>query len=173
MKDFRTSAKQIEEMYNKLEKSKWIKFIGYGFKTLTTGKLYELVDEYEDTYIIKNDYGNLFEIGFCYFEIYNNKKEELISIEAKKRAAELMMLKDGYKPKDSIVESVISQFKKRSEVGIAKYGVTLDRTDLSTLDWINHAQQEAMDFCLYLEKLKQEFTPGKFGLKEIKETWKP
>jgi hypothetical protein len=57
--------------------------------------------------------------------------------------------------KDTIVQSVINQFKERSEVGIAKYGVTLDRTDLSTLDWINHAQQEAMDFCLYLEKLKQ------------------
>ena len=56
---------------------------------------------------------------------------------------------------DTIVQSVINQFKERSDVGIAKYGVTLDRTDLSTLDWINHAQQEAMDFCLYLEKLKQ------------------
>lgn len=59
--------------------------------------------------------------------------------------------------KDKIVESVITQFKSRSERGIDKYGVTLDRTDLSTLEWINEAQQEAMDFCLYLERLKQEF----------------
>lgn len=58
--------------------------------------------------------------------------------------------------KDSIVESVINKFKTRSELGIKKYGVTLDRTDLSTLDWINHAQEEAMDFILYLEKLKNE-----------------
>jgi hypothetical protein len=57
--------------------------------------------------------------------------------------------------KDSIVESVVNQFKERSEVGIKKYGTTLDRNDLNTLEWINHAQQEAMDFCLYLEKLKQ------------------
>lgn len=61
------------------------------------------------------------------------------------------------KQKDSIVESVITQFKARSERGIDKYGVTLDRTDLSTLEWIKHAQEEAMDFCLYLERLKQEF----------------
>jgi len=60
--------------------------------------------------------------------------------------------------KDSIVESVIDQFKQRSNIGIKKYGVTLDRNDLTTLEWINHAQQEAMDFCLYLEKLKQEIT---------------
>lgn len=59
--------------------------------------------------------------------------------------------------KDSIVESVITQFKARSKRGIDKYGVTLDRTDLSTLEWIQHAQEEAMDFCLYLERLKQEF----------------
>lgn len=57
--------------------------------------------------------------------------------------------------KDTIVEAVIEQFKERSEVGINKYGVTLDRTDLSFLEWINHAQQESMDFILYLEKLKQ------------------
>jgi len=59
--------------------------------------------------------------------------------------------------KDSIVESVIKQFADRSSVGIQKYGVTLDRDDLSTLEWITHAQQEAMDFVLYLEKLKYEF----------------
>ena len=56
--------------------------------------------------------------------------------------------------KDSIVESVIEQFKQRSNVGINKYGTTLDRTDLTRLQWLNHAQQEAMDMILYLEKLK-------------------
>ena len=35
------------------------------------------------------------------------------------------------------------------------YGVNLDRTDLSVLDWIQHAQEEHMDAILYLEKLKQ------------------
>lgn len=56
---------------------------------------------------------------------------------------------------DKVLESVIKQFRERSEVGIKKYNTTLDRDDLSYLDWINHAQQEAMDFVLYLEKLKQ------------------
>lgn len=57
---------------------------------------------------------------------------------------------------DSVVESVVKKFKDRSRVGIEKYNTTLDRTDLKTLDWINHAQEEAMDFCLYLERLKKE-----------------
>ena len=57
--------------------------------------------------------------------------------------------------KDTIVESVIEQFKQRSEVGIKKYGITLDREDLTRLEWLQHAQEEAMDLILYLEKLKQ------------------
>lgn len=57
---------------------------------------------------------------------------------------------------DSIVESVVSQLRDRSDVGIKKYGTTLDRKDLSTLDWIEHAKQEAMDFVLYLERLKKD-----------------
>lgn len=61
--------------------------------------------------------------------------------------------------KDTIVEAVIGQLNSRSEVGINKYGVTLDRTDLSTLEWIQHAQEEAMDLCLYLEKIKEELKP--------------
>ena len=58
---------------------------------------------------------------------------------------------------DSIVETVISRFRERSELGKKKYGVTLDRTDLSLLDWIRHAQEEHMDAILYLEKLKQQY----------------
>lgn len=56
---------------------------------------------------------------------------------------------------DKIVKKVIDKFKQRSEAGIKKYGVTLERNDLSFQDWITHAQEEAMDFILYLEKIKQ------------------
>lgn len=57
---------------------------------------------------------------------------------------------------DSIVSSVIEKFKDRSILGKKKYGTDLDRTDLTILDWIKHAQEENMDSILYLEKLKQE-----------------
>lgn len=58
--------------------------------------------------------------------------------------------------KDSIVESLVSRFKERSEAGIKKYGVTLDRNDLSRLEWLIHLQEELMDATLYIEKLKKE-----------------
>jgi hypothetical protein len=57
--------------------------------------------------------------------------------------------------KDSIVESVVNKFQSRSEIGIKKYGVTLDREDLSTIEWIDHLQCELMDAILYAEKIKQ------------------
>lgn len=55
---------------------------------------------------------------------------------------------------DYIVEKVIESFKERSNVGIKKYGVTLDRGDLNFSEWLNHAQQESMDLILYLERMK-------------------
>jgi hypothetical protein len=57
---------------------------------------------------------------------------------------------------DSIVDSVVQKFLQRSALGQQKYGTTLDRGDLSTLQWIQHAQDELMDGILYLEKLKTQ-----------------
>jgi hypothetical protein len=56
---------------------------------------------------------------------------------------------------DSIVYSILNKIQQRSRIGFQKYGTNLDRTDLNKLDWINHAQEEAMDLILYLEKLKK------------------
>ena len=56
---------------------------------------------------------------------------------------------------DSIVQAVLDKFIARSTLGKEKYGTDLDRTDLSVLDWIQHAQEEHMDAILYLEKLKR------------------
>jgi len=56
----------------------------------------------------------------------------------------------------SIEEQVCFKLLKRSEVGKKKYGTTMERGDLSSLDWLKHAQEEAMDLAVYLEKVIQE-----------------
>ena len=56
---------------------------------------------------------------------------------------------------DKAVQGVVNKILERSEVGLKKYGTNLNREDLTQLEWINHAQEEAMDLCLYLEKIKQ------------------
>jgi hypothetical protein len=57
---------------------------------------------------------------------------------------------------DRIVIQVLNQIADRSEKGLEKYGTNLERTDLETLEWLQHAQEEAMDLCLYLERLKEQ-----------------
>ena len=56
---------------------------------------------------------------------------------------------------DSIVQSIIDSFISRAKLGNEKYGQTLDRDDLSVLEWIQHAKEEHMDAILYLEKLQR------------------
>ena len=57
---------------------------------------------------------------------------------------------------DSIVSSLIEQHIDRAKKGFAKYGHDLDRQDLTLLEWLEHAKTEAMDFALYIERVKRE-----------------
>ena len=57
---------------------------------------------------------------------------------------------------DPITESVRADLLRRSQVGIAKYGVTLARTDLSLRDWLQHAYEECLDQAQYLKRAIKE-----------------
>lgn len=50
-------------------------------------------------------------------------------------------------------EQVIKKIRERAEVGKNKYGVTMERTDLNTLEWLVHLQEELMDASVYVERL--------------------
>ena len=65
------------------------------------------------------------------------------------------MASKEFKP-DSVVQEIIDRFRSRAEFGMKKYGTDLDRQDLSLLDWIAHAREEAMDYVLYLTKIERE-----------------
>lgn len=53
---------------------------------------------------------------------------------------------------DAVVEAVRADLLQRSQLGIAKYGVTLERTDLSLRDWLQHAYEECLDQANYLKR---------------------
>lgn len=57
---------------------------------------------------------------------------------------------------DKYVQAVKDKFEQRSQTGIKKYNTTLERTDLTIEEWLTHAQEEAMDLTLYLERIKAE-----------------
>lgn len=56
---------------------------------------------------------------------------------------------------DSVNQAVITKLRSRARRGANKYGVTMDRTDLTELEWLQHAQSELLDGAVYLEKLIQ------------------
>ena len=57
---------------------------------------------------------------------------------------------------DKNVENVVTQLRTREETGMNKYEVNTERKDLSTLEWLQHLQEELMDASVYIEKLKSE-----------------
>jgi hypothetical protein len=59
-----------------------------------------------------------------------------------------------------IEDAVAKKLQDRAAIGKNKYGVTMERTDLTDIDWLKHAQEEAMDLAVYLEKLIQRVENG-------------
>lgn len=55
---------------------------------------------------------------------------------------------------DPVVDRNIQRLYERSKVGIEKYGNTMMTAPETTLEWIEHAIEEALDFANYLERLK-------------------
>ena len=55
---------------------------------------------------------------------------------------------------DHIVDSVVDKFVERAQFGREKYGVGLDREDLTFPNYVTHLREELMDGILYLQKIE-------------------
>jgi len=53
----------------------------------------------------------------------------------------------------SIEEKVIAEIRWRAKKGEAKYGTTMDRDDLSFVEWVQHLKEELMDAVVYAQKI--------------------
>jgi hypothetical protein len=61
--------------------------------------------------------------------------------------------------RDKIVDDVMNKYHQRSQVGITKYGTTLETNNKD--NYLQHLQEELMDATLYIQKLmslKEELT---------------
>jgi len=54
------------------------------------------------------------------------------------------------------LQQVIADMRVREERGLSKYGTTMDRKDLTTKEWLQHAYEEALDLAVYLKKIINE-----------------
>ena len=57
---------------------------------------------------------------------------------------------------DPIVSAVIRKMYQRSQVGIKKYGTTMERNDLTQAQWLVHLQEEMLDGAIYCQRLLLE-----------------
>ena len=68
-----------------------------------------------------------------------------------------MMEKTGAKvARDPVVEANREELLRRSEAGLNKYGIGLDRGDLTALQWLQHLREELLDAVNYVEALRQQ-----------------
>ena len=58
--------------------------------------------------------------------------------------------------RSNLLNKVVAELEAREANGLDTYGTTLDRTDLTRSEWLQHAYEEALDLALYLKKLKIE-----------------
>lgn len=76
-------------------------------------------------------------------------------------------------PTDPIYAGVYEKIHAQAMKGLAKYGTRMDRTDLTTLDWLRHAQQEFIDGAVYLERIIQDLEAGRSPIPNtIPEEWR-
>lgn len=65
------------------------------------------------------------------------------------------IMKKKLKQADPILRDVIIQIIERYEEGNRKYGGSMMDNHKSLMEWINEAQEEAIDLVVYLEKIKK------------------
>lgn len=70
------------------------------------------------------------------------------------------ILKPATPPSDPLVKRVIEKMHDRSVAGMRKFGVTMERPDVSTIKWLESAQEEALDLAVYLQRIIEDLKNG-------------
>lgn len=52
-----------------------------------------------------------------------------------------------------VYAQVMLDLRSREKMGIEKYGVSVDKAKLDTLQWMQHAYEESLDHAIYMKKL--------------------
>jgi hypothetical protein len=52
-----------------------------------------------------------------------------------------------------VYAQVMLDLRAREKMGIEKYGVSVDKAKLDTLQWMQHAYEESLDHAIYMKKL--------------------
>lgn len=72
-------------------------------------------------------------------------------------------------PDGSTTERLVDQLRARHWHGLRKYGVTLDRIDLTLSRWVQHHREELLDALGYLQRIEDETEAVGSNLNELVE----
>jgi len=66
-----------------------------------------------------------------------------------------------------IEDEVCEEIQARAERGLNKYGVTMEREDLNTREWLQHLLEELLDAAVYVKRLQKEYDEIVNGLETV------
>tara|TARA_B100000287_G_scaffold230411_1_gene217076 strand:+ start:1250 stop:1507 length:258 start_codon:yes stop_codon:yes gene_type:complete len=68
-----------------------------------------------------------------------------------------------------IEDEVCEKIQQRAEVGLKKYGTTMEREDFSDLDWMIYFQEELMDGAVYVQRMINNYQDALSELEKLTE----
>ena len=71
-----------------------------------------------------------------------------------------------------VEDEVCEEIQERAKVGLNKYGVTMERDDLSHDEWLEHLQHELMDAIVYVQRLRTREQTLEAKLRELMVAWR-
>ena len=71
-----------------------------------------------------------------------------------------------------VEDEVCEEIQERAKVGLNKYGVTMERDDLTHDEWLEHLQHELMDAIVYVQRLRTREQTLEAKLRELMVAWR-
>ena len=65
--------------------------------------------------------------------------------------------------KDKTVKNLINKFKERAIESNKKHGNKIHEVERTTIEWLTEALEEAMDLCVYLQKILEQLKEEEYG----------
>jgi transposase len=65
--------------------------------------------------------------------------------------------------KDKTVKNLIHKFEERAIKSNKKHGNKIHEVDRPTIEWLTEALEEAMDLCVYLQKILEQLKEEEYG----------
>ena len=65
--------------------------------------------------------------------------------------------------KDKTVKNLINKFKERAIESNKKHGNKIHEVERPIIEWLTEALEEAMDLCVYLQKILEQLKEEEYG----------